>query len=393
MITRKLGKIAKKLFKEYPILTILGPRQSGKSTLVKALFPDARYINLERPDEREIITNDPQALLSSIQNETVIIDEVQRAPSLLSYLQVHCDEKGTNGQFILTGSHQLLLHEAITQSLAGRTAILKLYPLSLSELQDEGVNLEIDDWLLQGFYPKLYQQPMDTHQYYQNYISTYVERDVRQMINVKDLSQFQSFLELTAGRIGQLVNYSSLGNELGLSNHTIKQWFSILEASHIIFKLRPYFENIGKRIVKSPKIYFTDPGLVCYLLGIENKKQLARDPIRGHLFENMVVMELVKSRYNLGKTPHIYFYRDNHGNEVDLICKMGVQLIPTEIKSAHTFHSEFLKGLKYFQKLVPGRIEKSYLVYAGDQKYKLEGNIQLAHFSDFTSLIQADLEA
>lgn len=381
MIARNLANQIKELFTQYPIVTLLGPRQSGKSTLVKALYPSMSYVNLEAPDERKIIENDPRAFLASIPKSGVIIDEVQRVPELLSYLQVYVDEKGENGQFILTGSHQLALHQEISQSLAGRTAILKLLPLSLTELKPLNLNLDEHDFLLKGFFPKLYKQEMSAHRYYQDYVATYIERDVHKMVNVKDLGLFQNFLQLTAGRIGQLVNYNNLSNELGVSSHTVKQWYSILEASYIIVKMRPYFENISRRVVKSPKIYFTDPGLACYLLGIENKTQLKRDPLYGNIFENMIIMELVKNRYNEGKEHNLYFYRDNNGNEIDALFKSAQQLTPIEIKSAKTFHASFLKGISFLQNLLPKQAQKGFVIYTGEKQYKLAQATTL-HFQD-----------
>lgn len=379
MIPRILAAKARQLAGSYPVLTILGPRQSGKSTLVKSIFPEKMYVNLETPDERKIIESDPREFLSTIPKEGVIIDEIQRVPELLSYIQVHVDEQDINNQFIVTGSHQLQLHEAITQSLAGRTSILKLLPLSLDEISDLDVSLEADDLILNGFFPKLYKQDMDTTKYYQDYVSTYVERDVRKIINVKDLGLFQDFLNLIAGRIGQLVNYTNLSNELGLSSHTVKQWISVLEASYILIKIRPYFENISKRIVKSPKLYFTDPGLACFLLGIETTQQLKRDPLRGNLFENLVVLDLIKSRYNQGKEHNLFFYRDNHQNEVDILYKSANQIIPIEIKSSKTFNIEFLKGLKFIDKQLCERIPKGYLVISGDKQHKI-GKFHIVNF-------------
>ncbi|MFO1258887.1 MAG: ATP-binding protein [Gammaproteobacteria bacterium] len=373
VIPRLMALPLKRLATQYPIVTVLGPRQAGKSTLVRGLFPEMQYVNLEAPDERRLIAADPRGFLDNLSEQGTIIDEVQRLPDLISYLQVYVDDQGKNGQFILTGSHQLELHQAISQSLAGRTAILKLLPLSFSELSVSNLNSSYEEYLLSGFFPKLYQQAIDQNKYYQDYVATYLEKDVRKMINVKDLGLFQDFLHLAAGRVGQLVSYSSMSNDLGISNHTIKQWFSVLEASFITIKLRPYFENVNKRIVKSPKIYFIDPGLVCYLLGIENKTQLLRDPLRGSIFENMVIMELVKHQYNLGKDHNLFFYRDNHQNEVDILFKTASNLIPVEIKSAKTFDATFIKSLKYISGLMPDKILNGAVIYAGESKHAFQG--------------------
>ena len=390
MIPRHLSEEVKQLFTQYPVVTILGPRQSGKSTLVKSLFPNLKYINLEAPDERQIISSDPREFLENLPKSGAIIDEIQKLPELLSYIQVYIDEKAKNGQFILTGSHQLELHQAISQSLAGRTAILKLLPLSIQELNYLDLNLNTEDYILKGFLPKLYKDNIQPNRYYQDYVNTYVERDVRQILNVKDLGLFQDFLYLIAGRIGQLINYNNISNELGVSYHTVKQWISILEASYILIKIRPYFANINKRVVKSSKICFTDPGLACYLLGIENKIQLKRDPLRGNLFENMAILELIKFRYNLGKEHNLYFYRDNNQNEIDILFKSAYNLIPIEIKSSKTFHIEFIKGLKYINALLPDRISNGYVIYSGEKNFTME-NFKIINFKDCAEIFKIPL--
>jgi predicted AAA+ superfamily ATPase len=289
----------------------------------------------------------------------------------LSYIQGIVDEKKVKGMFILTGSHQLLLHESITQSLAGRTAILKLMPLSVSELP-ASTKIDIDQLLYCGMYPRLYDDPIDPTKYYRDYVQTYVERDVRQMMYLKDLTLFQRFLTLCAGRVGQVFKASNLSHELGVSYHTIENWISILEASFIIFRLQPYHDNLGKRLIKSPKLYFTDVGLAAYLLGILNAQQVSRDPLRGNLFENFVVMECIKEVLNRGHEPHFYYYRDSRQNEVDLIFKRGQTLILIEIKSSATFHSEFMSGLSYFRGLVKERCPEGYLIYGGNVTQKID---------------------
>lgn len=387
MIPRKIESELINLAKHYPVVTVLGPRQSGKSTLVRNVFASKQYVNLELPDDRRAIEQDPRQFLDNIPNHGIIIDEVQRYPELLSYIQGFVDEKKIHGQIILTGSHQLQLHEAISQSLAGRTGILRLLPLSIQELKDANIDISdsADDFMLRGFFPKLYVSDINPSKYYQDYVSTYIERDVRKMVNVKDLGQFQDFLRLVAGRIGQLLNYDSLGNDLGISNQTVTQWISILEASYIAIKLRPYFENFGKRIIKSSKLYFTDPGLACYLLGIETAAQLARDPLRGNIYENMVVMELVKQRYNLGKEHNLYFMRDSHNNEIDVIYKQANNLVPIEIKAAKTFNPDFLKGLKYLDKIQPERVACGYLIYSGENRSNI-GKFSVLNYMDCTKI-------
>ncbi len=282
------------------------------------------------------------------------------------------DEKKKKGMFILTGSHQLKLHEAISQSLAGRTALLQLLPMSLAELLEAKIHLSMDEYIYSGGYPAIYHDQLNPTKAYRNYIQTYIERDLRQLVAVKDLLQFQKFIKILAGRIGQLLNMESLGNEVGISSHTVKEWLSILEASFIVFRIQPYFDNFNKRLVKTPKLYFTDVGLATYLLGIENISQLERDPLRGHLVENLVVLELVKARFNQGLDHHLYFYRDLHGNEIDLVFKKGNELVPIEIKASQTYNSEFINRLYYFKTLAASCFVKGFLIYAGEFEQKID---------------------
>lgn len=365
MIPRHLQRELQTQLSEYPIVTIVGPRQAGKTTLVRSVLPDYTYVNLENPEIRQFATEDPKAFLKQYPQRT-IFDEIQRTPQLLSYLQEIVDQDRGNGQFVLTGSHQLLLREAVTQSLAGRTGILHLLPLSIAELSD--ANIEFDtpsDYLFQGFLPRIYDQSQRPHTAYANYFQTYVERDVRQLIKLKDVVLFEKFLKLLAGRAGQILNYQSLSNDVGVDGMTIKSWLSILEASYVIFRLPPYFENFGKRVIKTPKIYFTDTGLLCYLLGIERVEQVGRDPLIGNLFENLVVLEALKARYNRGLTPNLYFFRDSQGHEIDLLHKQGSELIGVEIKAASTWSASFKKTLQHFdQKLKTLAIRA--VVYSGE---------------------------
>lgn len=378
MFPRQLEAILRVSATQYPVITIVGPRQSGKTTLARQTFIDKPYVNLEAPHVRAAAIADPIGFLNQFP-DGAILDEIQNTPELLSYIQVIVDEKEFQGHaykglFILTGSHQLALQGAISQSLAGRTALLHLLPLSLYELQQANIDLSLDETLLRGFYPRIYKDNLPPYQTYQGYFETYVEKDVRQLINIKDLSLFEKFIRLCAGRIGQVVVYQHLSNELGISGHTVKHWLSLLEASFIIKQLQPYYENFGKRLIKSPKLYFTDVGLACYLLGIEHLSQLARDPLRGHLVENMVIIELMKWRLNQGKEPQLYYYRDSHQHEVDVVFKDANHLTPIEIKSSQTFHPDFLKGIQFFKGLSGERSQKGYLIYTGTLEQSIQGN-------------------
>jgi len=365
---------------EYPVVTIIGPRQSGKTTLAQMQFPDYRYANLEVPEIRQLATSDPQGFFAQYP-APVIIDEIQRVPELLSYIQALSDKSKKRGQYILTGSHQVRLHEAVSQSLAGRTALLRLLPLSIEELKaNNAAAPDRDELIYRGFMPRIYQENIDPTRLYRNYFQTYVERDVRQMINVKSLIAFENFMRLLAGRIGQIVNLNSLAGDVGVSGTTLKEWLSVLEASFIVFRLPPYFENLGKRIVKSPKIYFTEVGLAAYLLGIEKKEQVTRDPLRGNLFENMVVLEALKARLNAGGDPNLFFFRDDQGHEVDLIFKHGRRLVPVEIKSAMTFNQDFVKSIEYFKKIAP-ESGNGAVIYAGELTPEVSGN----KFVNFTN--------
>lgn len=365
MIQREITKELLTLLKEYPVVTVLGPRQAGKTTLVREILSDYDYVNLENPETRQFAIDDPKAFLRQYKNK-VIFDEVQRTPHLLSYLQVIVDESKQNGQFVVTGSHQLELKAAITQSLAGRTGILNLLPLSISELDNAGISFEnAEDYIFNGFLPRIYDQQQRPRTAYANYYQTYIERDVRQLINLKDSALFEKFMKLLAGRVGQLINYQSLSNDVGVDNKTIKQWLSILEASFVVFKLSPYFENFGKRVIKSPKYYFTDTGLLSYLLDIEKPSQVSRDPLVGSLFENLVVLEALKTRFNQGQNPNLYFFRDSHGHEIDLLYKSGREFTGVEIKSSSTWDKSFKKELlRFSEKNI--KLTKSYVVYSGE---------------------------
>lgn len=384
MFKRELEAELKELAKGYPIVTVIGPRQSGKTTIVQHAFPEKMYANLEFPDVRALVAKDPRGFLEQFPNGA-ILDEIQRMPQLLSYIQPLVDKKDQKGMFILTGSHQLELQEAISQSLAGRTALLTLLPLNLAELEKAKFDLSINEWILKGGYPRIYKENLDPTKAYRNYFQTYVERDLRQVIQVKDLIQFERFVQILAGRIGQILNMEEIGGEVGISSHTVKHWISILEASFIVFRLSPYFENFGKRIIKSPKLFFNDVGLATYLLGIENETQLNRDPLRGNLFENAIILELKKFRLNRGLDPSLFYYRDIQKNEIDIIYKKGHELVPIEIKSSKTFHPEFIQRLQYFQTIAKNRAPQAFLIYAGES----EQNIQTIKLLNYKHATQA----
>ncbi|WP_192349345.1 ATP-binding protein [Algoriphagus sp. Y33] len=366
------------LLGKFPTLAITGPRQSGKTTFARKLKPDYTYVNLELPETRNFAKSDPLAFLRAYQNG-VILDEVQWVPELFSYLQVLTDERNILGEYILTGSQNFLLSNQITQSLAGRVAMLNLLPFSKAELSG---HIPIQSWealTVNGGYPRKYQFDIAPNDYYPNYIQTYIERDVRQILNVMDLGNFQKFLQLLAGRVGQIFNQSNFSNELGIDQKTVNAWLTVLETSFIAFRLPSYYRNFNKRILKSPKVYFYDTGVLCSLLGIKRAEDLNVHFARGPLFENLVILELMKKELNAGNIPAIYYWRDSHQNEVDLLQENDGKLTAIEIKSSETYHSDFLKGLKYFQKTAPESAAK--LIYAGNLNHEREG-IQISNFQN-----------
>lgn len=369
---------AKRLF---PVIAITGPRQSGKTTLVKKLFPEKPYFNLEFPDIHRIIEEDPRAFLNELEDGAVI-DEVQRFPDILRYLQGIVDEKQKFGLFIITGSNQFLLLEKIAESLAGRIALFKLMPFALSELNEPLTRISTNELLLKGMYPAIQAKQFPAYQTYQNYYETYLERDLRNILNIKDLSNFRKFVRLCAGRIGHIINTASLSSEIGVSAHTIKSWLSILEASFLIFLLNPWYDNINKRLIKSSKLYFYDTGLACFLLGIENTNQLSRDPLRGSLFECLVISEFYKKRLNQGLDARYYFLRDNHGNEVDLLIPAGNEKKGVEVKSSQTFHKSFLKGLKFLNSIYPDTNSGNLLIYDGSDMPKIS-NVSIYNYRSY----------
>lgn len=351
---------------EYPVVTMFGPRQSGKTTLVKACCSGFDYVNLEDKEERELAASDYKAFFNR-HHTPLIIDEIQRLPELVSAVQTIVDQHREQvGQFVLTGSQQTELAAAVDESLAGRTAVLDLMPLALTELGEARKDVSADELMLKGLMPELWVKRMDPTRYYRNYFRTYVERDVRRIVNVKDLIRFERFVTLLAGRVGQVVNFSSLANETGVSATTISSWLSVLESSFLVYRLRPHFSNISKRMVKSPKVYFTEPGLLAYLLGIETSEQLSRDPLRGQLFENFVVMEAYKHCSNGGRDPRLSFLRTEKGFEIDLMMSSGSRVQPIEIKSAMTFDKALVKNLESYMKAADDALSPR-LVYDGEE--------------------------
>ena len=367
MIRRLIEPQLRRLAAQFPVVTITGPRQSGKTTLAQHCFNTYDYVNLEDPEVRAYAAEDPKGFLAD-HPAPVIIDEIQRVPSLLSYIQVISDRERKFGRYVLTGSHQPKLNAEVSQSLAGRVGILRLLPLSIAELDGKTVPLERDVLIHRGFLPKLHAMPeADAGLEYANYFATYVERDVRQLINLQHQHEFEVFVRLLAGRVGQLLNLNALADDIGVSAKTLKEWLNILEASFIVFRLQPYFENFGKRLVKTPKIYFTEVGLAAWLLEIKSADMVKRDPLLGNLFENMVVAEALKARLNSGNTPDLYFFRDQRGFEIDMLLAAGRKLYPYEIKSARTWSAEFARNLETFTAR-DEKIQDGTVIYAGDLK-------------------------
>lgn len=382
-INRKIEKYIGDILPYFPVLTITGPRQSGKTTLIKSLFLDYQYFSMENIDTLSYAISDPRGFLSSSQK--MIIDEVQNAPALLSYIQSIVDEDNDR-KFILSGSSQLLMLKHVTQSLAGRSAIIELMPLSFREIENSISNTDLNTLIYKGFYPANYAQKNKPEYFYPNYVKTYIERDVRNILNITDLHRFQMFMKLCAGRIGSLFNASELSNEVGVSVNTIKSWLDVLQTSYIVTLLQPYYDNIGKRLVKTPKLYFYDTGLACYLLDIEKPEQLSHDKMKGYLFENLIVSEAIKHQLNNGKNNNLFFYRDSNNNEVDLLQVKNGNFNAIEIKSAQTFDTEFLKGINAFTKVFGNRVSSKNIVYSGD--YENDGTeFNLLNYRNINSIL------
>ena len=373
MIKRELTESLKGMALKYPVVTLIGPRQSGKTTLALQTFPDYRYVNLEQTDTRLLAKEDPRGFLIS-NPPPLIIDEVQRCPELLSEIQVVSDSLNRNGVFILTGSQQLTLMQGVSQSLAGRTSILTLLPLSLRELAIAEIEQKRDESLYFGGMPRILDSNIEPNIYYRDYFRTYVERDVRDLIRIRDLDRFDIFVKLLAGRVGQILNTSSLAADVGVSNKTIAEWISVLEISNVIFKLKPWFGNVGKRLTKSPKIYFTDTGLAARLLGIESPEQVTRDPLHGNLFENLVVLEVLKSAWNQNMTTEFFYFRTESGTELDLLFKSEGGWNAVEIKSSSTVNTDYFKNFTKVASIPEFENMKKILVYSGDNIESFKGS-------------------
>lgn len=371
MIDRIVENDAIRLSKQYPVLTIVGPRQSGKTTLCQKAFTEHAYVSLENLEERELALHDPKSFLARFK-DPLIIDEIQRVPSILSYIQTKVDSSKKNGSYILTGSQQFELMETLSQSLAGRTAILRLLPLTIKELYNHyKIYNSLEEYLYTGFYPRVYDQQLNPTEASSFYLSTYVERDIRSLINIKDYLLFERFLKVCASRTGQLLNMTSIGNDCGLSHNTVNNWLSLLEASFILYRVPPHFRNYSKRLIKAPKLFFYDVGFAAYLLGVERKEQLVNHPLKGALFETLVMGELLKARYNAVKGNNLYFFRDSTGHEVDCLLDQGSYCVPIEIKSSQTINENFFANLKFYNGLQQNAA-KPILIYGGDESYVRE---------------------
>jgi hypothetical protein len=373
MLPRAAHDTLERMATGFRVLTITGPRQSGKTTLSKAAFPHKPYVSLEAADERAFARHDPRGFLARFP-DGAIIDEAQSVPDLFSYIQTLVDEDQRPGRFVLTGSQNFGLLARITQSLAGRVAILHLLPLSMGELRAGGVALgDIDEWLYRGFYPALYRGTIDPSNWHAAYVTTYLERDVRQIVNVHDLGSFQRFLALCAARTGQLLNLASLASDCAIAQSTARAWLNVLEASYVVHLLQPHHANLGKRLVKTPKLYFHDVGLAAFLIGIQDAKQLSTHPARGALFETFVIGEFLKYRFNAGLRSNLYFWRDNIGTEVDALVEDPRGLFPIEIKSGRTYQDEFIRSLRLFCNYAGAKVFGAGLVYGGDDSYSRQG--------------------
>ncbi|MDP1727226.1 MAG: ATP-binding protein [Bacteroidota bacterium] len=384
MIHRNAQVKIKQLARKFPAIGLLGPRQSGKTTLVREIFPNKPYISFENQDNVWLATQDPRAFLAAYARGA-IFDEIQKVPHLLSYLQGIIDaQPSKTGLFIITGSQNLLLLESVSQTLAGRIAFIHLLPFSIAELSESKFKSQsLNRFILNGGYPRLYDRKIAPSDFYPNYLLTYVERDVRQIKNISSLSIFQRFLKICATRVGKEVNYTSISNDAGIDQKTVMSWFGILEASFIAFRLQPFYKNLGKRITQMPKLYFYDTGLCCSLLELETESHVNTHPLRGALFENLMILELLKQRLNNGQRSNLFFWRDRTGNEVDVLLEQSSQVIPVEIKTSATFNADYLKGIRFWNKLNPDTM-KSYLIFTG--KTSAIDNTSILNWKEITGI-------
>jgi len=385
MVPRKLTSHIKKMLGKFPVVSVTGPRQSGKTTLLKHAFPDYRYYNLERLDHRELILSDPVGFLKSM-GPKIIFDEAQNIPELFSYIQVISDERNMAGQYILSGSQSFLLNHQISQTLAGRVNVNHLFPFDITELE-EIKNLDINQIMLNGFYPRLYDKHIEPTDFYPSYLETYIQRDVRTLKGIENLNAFSRFLGLCAGRIGQVLNLTSLANDTGIAVNTAKAWLSLLEASFIVYQIQPYYKNFSKRLIKSPKLYFYDTGVACSLLKLTDPEMINTHYLYGSLFENLVITEILKSQCHSGKRPSVYYWRESNGVEIDCIIEQGNnEILALEIKGGQTFTKDYMKNLRNFAKYESGLKINKAIVYAGEQSTNIK-DVQLIPWSMLSSKI------
>ncbi|MDQ3234677.1 MAG: ATP-binding protein [Pseudobdellovibrionaceae bacterium] len=387
MFPRAIETLILKTIERYRALTLIGPRQSGKTFLTRyRLFKDYNYISLENPDTRQRALLDPRGFLATLSGGT-ILDEVQRTPDLLSYLQEILDDPHDDRKFILTGSNSLLMSSKIAQSLAGRTRILRILPLSFDEIPEGAKSLTVDDLMFRGSYPRLYNEPLEASEWYGDYFQTYVEKDIRDLLQIENLVTFDRFVRVSASRVGQLVNFSSMAGEIGLSQPTMVRWMSVLEASFIVFTLAPHFKNFSKRLIKSPKIYFYDTGLLCWLLGIRNPHQLQNHPLRGQIFENLMISEALKRFSQVGRDAPLYFWRDQHGHEIDLVIDRSTFLECIEMKSSQTFHPDFINQIRWLNELQDHN--GGTVLYTGSENFKYQ-DIEVRKWNDWALNVLGD---
>lgn len=384
-INRKIESIVTEASQYFPVISVTGPRQSGKSTLLRHLFPDAVAYSLKDLNVREFAQNDPIAFLNNDKGKMMFIDEIQKVPALLDYMQGIVDEN-PDRKFCITGSSNLELLKGLSESLPGRAGVFELMPMTYDETRAEQQGKSLDELLFNGLYPAVCARKNTARLFYPSYVKTYLEKDVRDLLKIQDQLQFMRFMKLCAARVGSLFNASEVANEIGVDSKTVTRWLSVLQASYLVTLLPPYFENVTKRVVKSPKLYFNDPGLACYLLDIESPKQLSRDKMRGCIFENFIVLEILKHRFNQGLENGVFFYRDSNQNEVDILLKQEGEITAIEVKSSSTYTAEFEKSLKKIQEYVKTPVARKIVVYSGDFE-NTAGDIKVVNYKNLSSVI------